>query len=166
MASPSAESPSTSAAISPSLATPTPPSSTTAIPVSSQTPASTNDPALPGDTGWIFAGYYFPNEKRWLEGPYVSLPEKESSATLPIEIGDQVEVSKELRYIIFDYKVSGSTNRLIPPTAIPGGVLRDIDDTGFKVSKGRRLIVRDISVRGYPGHASAYWLRIVSADHP
>ena len=44
---------------------------------------------------------------------------------MPVEIGDQAEVSKaELRYIIVDYKVSGFTSRLIPPTDIPGGVLR------------------------------------------
>jgi hypothetical protein len=149
--------------------TPTPVVSAAPMPSSSSTPTPTprNDPPLPGDTGWIFAGYYLPNEKRWVEGPWVSLPEKQSSATLPIEIGDQVEVSKaELRYIIVDYKVSGFTNRLIPPAEIPGGVLRDIDDTGFKVNKGRRLFVRDISVAAFPGRPSAYWLRIVSADHP
>jgi hypothetical protein len=73
---------------------------------------SRNDPPLPGDTGWIFAGYYWLNEKKWAEGPWVPLPEKQASATLPIEIGDQVEVSKtELRYIIVSNQ--GSIYRMI-----------------------------------------------------
>jgi hypothetical protein len=48
-----------------------------------------------------------------LKVTWLSIPEKQSSATMPIEIGGQVEVTKaELRYIIVDYKVSGLTNRL------------------------------------------------------
>jgi hypothetical protein len=127
-----------------------------------------NDPPLPGDTGWIFAGYYWLEEKKWAEGPWVAtIPPAQASAAMPIQIGNEVEVTKaELRYIIVDYKVSGLSNRLIPPTQIPGGVLRDVDDTGFRLNKGRRLIVRDISARAFPGHAHAYWLRVVSADHP
>ena len=89
------------------------------------------------------------------------------SAAMPLEIGDEVEVVKaELRYIIVDYKERGITDRLVPHTRIPGGMLRDVDDTGFRVSRGRQLIVRDISVLGFPGHADAYWLGVVSADHP
>jgi hypothetical protein len=127
---------------------------------------------LPGDTGWILAGYYWVNHKKWSEGPWVmTKPAMRQSAAMPIEIGDEVEVVKaELRYIIVDYivdyKERGIADRLVPHTRIPGGMLRDVDDTGFRVTRGRQLILRDISVLGFPGHADAYWLRVVSADHP
>jgi hypothetical protein len=64
---------------------------------------------LPGDTGWIFAGYYWVNDKKWSEGPWVmTKPAMRQSAAMPIEIGDEVEVVKaELRYIIVDYKERG-----------------------------------------------------------
>jgi len=124
-------------------------------------PVQTQLPALPGDTGWIFAGYVNNERESFVEGPYVSLQSttRQSSRHF-IEIGDTVALKVARDVHIVDFKKTGVSQKLVSP--ITKGIIDEYDKTGITLPSGTELVVRDVSKGLWPGNPNAaLWLRIV-----
>ena len=123
-------------------------------------------PPLPGDTGWIFAGYYNTQSNTWQQGsPYVRLsaPGRQEEK-MPFVIGDHVEVTTPRRVVIVDFRNSGLLRKMDSPLA--AGYKEEEDYTGILLAPGTQLDVRDVISGEKPGGASAFWLRIAYLADP
>jgi len=122
-------------------------------------------PALAGGTGWIFAGYFVPNQDWTEDGPYVS----HSGSPCPMTwIGSVVEITKKARpVVVLDYgKVGASPNPLRMPSDYER-LITASDLTGAVVPVGTKVLIRDVDNRGaFSGRATACWLRIVYPNDP
>jgi hypothetical protein len=100
--------------------------------------------SIPGDTGWIFAGYR--RDGNFIEGPYVENPRTRGLPVNPrhyVEIGDTVTLTVSRSIYIVDYQVAGTANKLTAPLAKPA--IDAEDETGVTLPKGTELVVRDVS---------------------
>ncbi|MBK6006348.1 hypothetical protein JJB11_09620 [Ramlibacter ginsenosidimutans] len=123
--------------------------------------SKSNLPPLPGDTGWIFAGYFDIAKEVFIEGPYVSV---QSTVTRGhrrfVEVGDTVALKVARDVHIVDYKRQGAAQKLVPP--ITKGIIDEYDKTGVRLPAGTELIVRDVSEGKWPDSPNgALWLRVV-----
>jgi hypothetical protein len=112
-------------------------------------------PIIPGDTAWIFAGYFNPDADTWTNERYIE------HAGPPCDgrwIGDTVRTyGKERRLVIVGYKVTGLERKMETPVA---GYNEDTDITGVVLPVGTELRVRDVSSGRFPDRDAACWLRI------
>ncbi len=118
-------------------------------------------PQLPGDTGWIFAGYFNVQQETFIEGPYVSVigTNKRGSRRF-IEIGDTIALKVARDIHIINFKKNGTAQKLDMP--IKKGIIDESDKTGITLPAGTELIVRDISEGNWPDNPnSALWLRVI-----
>jgi len=121
----------------------------------------TKPPPLPGDTGWIFAGYFNISKGTFVEGPYVSVQGTTTRGMRRfVEIGDTIGLKVARDVHIIDFKKSGTTQKLVAP--ITKGVIDEYDKTGVTLPAGTELIVRDVSEGRWPDNPNAaLWLRVV-----
>lgn len=120
------------------------------------------DTILPGETGWIFAGYFNVDTEAFIEGPYVSVYDsKIRGQRRYVEVGDTIQLKVSRKVIIVDYKTTGTSQKLVSP--INAGVLGEEDETGIALPKDTRLVVRDVSEGRWPDSKNAaLWLRVVN----
>jgi hypothetical protein len=125
-------------------------------------------PPLPGDTGWVFVGYFKNDSGDFVEGPYVSVTPTVATRALRhfVEVGDTVTLLIDRPVVILDFQNEGVSKRFTPPTeregVADGGMVDHNDLTGVTLLKGTQLIVRDLSTKGAPVNpTSALWIRIV-----
>jgi hypothetical protein len=118
-------------------------------------------PPLPGDTGWIFAGYFNVERESFVEGPYVSLQSTTTRGLRRfIEIGDTVGLKVARDVHIVDFKKTGAAQKLVAP--ITKGIIDEYDKTGITLPAGTELVVRDVSEGRWPDNPNAaLWLRVV-----
>lgn len=116
---------------------------------------------LPGDTGWIFAGYFNVERDTFIEGPYVSVQDTRTRRIRSfVEIGDTISLKVSRDVHIVDYKKTGAEQKLVPP--ITKGIIDEYDKTGITLPAGTQLIVRDISEGKWPdSQNAALWIRVV-----
>ncbi len=118
---------------------------------------------LPGDTGWIFAGYFDIDREVFIEGPYVSVVRSASSGHRRyVDLGDTIRLNVARPVIIVDFKRSGTAKKLVSP--IEKGIVDEFDETNVFLSADTELVVRDISEgRWLSNPNAALWLRVVHA---
>jgi hypothetical protein len=118
-------------------------------------------PALPGDTGWIFAGYFRIDTETFVEGPYVSVQSTNIRGLRNfIEIGDTIGLRVARDVHIVDFKKRGTSLKLVSP--VTKGVIDDNDKSGITLPAGTELLVRDVSEGRWPDNpTAALWLRVV-----
>ncbi|OOG44165.1 hypothetical protein [Polaromonas sp. A23] len=123
--------------------------------------ASAKLPLLPGDTGWIFAGYSNIARGTFVEGPYVSVQGTTTRAVRRfVEIGDTIGLKVSRDVHIVDFKKIGVSSKLVSP--ITKGIIDEYDKTGITLPAGTELVVRDVSEgRWSDSPNAALWLRIV-----
>ena len=116
-------------------------------------------PIFPGETGWIFVGYY--NQQKFIEGPYVSLENTtRSNFKRFVEIGDIIKLNVSRKLIIFDFGKRGTLLKLMSP--IKAGEITADDETGIIIPSGVKLLVRDVSEGHTPNNPNiALWVRVV-----
>lgn len=116
---------------------------------------------IPGDTGWIFAGYFHIDRQIFIEGPYVSVKNTTTRALRKfVELGDTVELKVDRKLIIVNFKKTGTTQKMVSPINV--GVISANDETGIKLPKGTKLVVRDLSEGRWPDNPNAaLWLRVI-----
>lgn len=116
---------------------------------------------LPGETGWIFVGYFDINREVFIEGPYVSVVSSARRGNRRyIEIGDRIRLNVSRRVYIVNFENSGTLRKLESP--ITKGVLDESDETGVTLAASTELIVRDLSEGHWPGNPNAaLWVRVV-----
>jgi len=120
--------------------------------------------ALPGDTGWIFVGYYNEPTGAFIEGPKVEIINSTMRArNFYVELGDTIRLKNVTKVYMVDYAPDRSTTKkLVSP--IEKGVLSSSDETGVALPAGTELIVRDVSRGAWPGNPNtAIWVRVVFA---
>jgi hypothetical protein len=118
--------------------------------------------ALPGDTGWIFVGYYNGDSGAFIEGPKVEVINSTMRARhFYVELGDTIRLKNPTKVYIVDYMPGRKTNKkLLPP--IEKGVISSADETGVTLPAGTELIVRDISRGAWARNPNAaIWARVV-----
>ncbi|GEM_PF-5361771 len=137
-------------------------------PAPSTTPSSTvgvpdvaKPTTIPGDTGWIFAGYFDTQTDRFVEGPYVeSISTTGRGFRRYIEIGDTIRLKVSRPVIIIGYKQTSTSRALEHPPIV--GITSSDDMTGVILPKGAELVVRDIAEGQSPNNPNAaLWLRVV-----
>ena len=113
---------------------------------------------LPGDTGWIFCGYYDQEQQLYIDNyctvkhsPY---PEK---SVIP-RIGETIRLSKTRRLVIADFASLGLSRVMEPPWK--QNILKPSDYTGIQLPSGVTVAVRAVSLGAFPGHPAAVWVRI------
>lgn len=117
---------------------------------------------IPGETGWIFAGYFNIKTESFIEGPYVSVYDSNTRGQRRyVEIGDTVQLKAPKKLIIVDFKTTGTSQKLVSPITVE--ILGEEDETGVVLPKDTKLIVRDISEGRWPDNEiAALWLRVVN----
>lgn len=118
-------------------------------------------PDLPGDTGWVFAGYFDTEREFFTEGPYVSIVRSASRGMRRyVEVGDTIQLNVARKIYIVDFKKTGTSQKLVSP--INKGVIDQFDETGVVLPAETQLIVRDVSEGKWPDNVqAALWLRVV-----
>lgn len=118
-------------------------------------------PSLPGDTGWIFAGYFNIAKETFIEGPYVSVQNTTTRGIRRfVEVGDTIALKVTRDVHIVDFKKTGISQKLVAP--ITKGIIDEYDKTGITLPAGTGLIVRDVSEGRWPDNPNAaVWLRVV-----
>lgn len=124
-------------------------------------PVTTKLPPLPGDTGWIFAGYFNTANETFVEGPYVSVQSTTTRGMRRfVEIGDTIALKVSRDVHIVDFRRTRVSQKLVPP--ISKGIIDEYDKTGITLPPGTELVVRDISEGRWPDNPNAaLWLRVV-----
>lgn len=117
---------------------------------------------IPGETGWIFAGYFNVETEAFIEGPYVSVYDSNTRGQRRyVEVGDTVQLKVSRKVITLDYKTTGTSQKLVSP--INAGILGEEDETGVIIPKDTRLVVRDVSEGRWPDSKNAaLWLRVIN----
>ena len=118
-------------------------------------------PPLPGDTGWIFAGYFNVARETFVEGPYVSVQGTTTRGMRRfIEIGDIVALKVSRDVHVVNFRKTGASQKLASPIA--KGIIDEDDKTGVTLPPGTELVVRDVSEGRWPDNPNAaLWLRVV-----
>jgi hypothetical protein len=119
---------------------------------------------LPGDTGWIFVGYYNAQAGAFIEGPKVEVIDSTiRERQFYVELGDTIRVKNLTKVYMVDFEPGRSTaKKLLSP--IVKGVISSADETGVVLPAATELIVRDVSRGAWPGNPdSAIWVRVVLA---
>ena len=116
---------------------------------------------LPFQTGWIFAGYYHFEEKKFIEGPYFEIVKSpyDKDSLFP-RVGDWIKIINDDREVIIsDFKTEGLTNILRPPWK--QNILTNVDRTGLIIPKGSIVSVKEESSGYFPNKPfGAVYLRI------
>lgn len=106
-------------------------------------------PPLPGDSGWIFAGYFNIAKETFVEGPYVSVQGTTTRGMRRfVEIGDTIGLKVARDVHIVDFKKTGTSQKLVAP--ITKGIIDEYDKTGVTLPAGTELVVRDVSEGRWP----------------
>ncbi len=123
-----------------------------------------NSIKLPGDTGWIFVGYYRTDIDNFTEGPKIEVIKSAFRVRAQyVEIGDTVRVKTARPVVIPNFRTLGTSQKLASP--VGQGVISNNDMTGITLPAGTELIVRDVSKGAFPGNPSqAIWARIALPD--
>lgn len=116
---------------------------------------------LPGETGWIFAGYFNTETGEFIEGPWVSVVRpKRLGMHRYIDIGDEISLNVKRKVFILDFKTKSADRKLESP--IVAGSVGKGDETGLVLPAQTELLVRDVSEGKWPENPSAaLWLRVV-----
>ncbi len=116
---------------------------------------------IPGGTGWIFAGYYEQENKKFIEGPYISVTNTATRGLRKfVTLGDTVQINVERPVVIVNYKTTGTAEWDTSPTK--AGVITKEHLTGTVLPKGTELVVRNIKEGHWRGNPNvALWLRVV-----
>jgi hypothetical protein len=117
-------------------------------------------------TGWVFVGYASPGQLGFQEGPYLRVvyrPNSQARGNVVPELGDILQILKARGVNIADYRVSGTAKQMISPPLVHDP-LTDGDSTGVELPLGALVLVRDVELSGYPGHASSVWCRVSECD--
>lgn len=116
---------------------------------------------IPGETGWIFAGYFDVERETFIEGPYVSVINTTRRGLRRfIEVGDIIQLNVSRKVIIPEYKINGTEKKLSSPIEV--GVIGEEDETGIVFPSGTKLLVRDVSEGMWSDRQNAaLWLRVV-----
>ncbi len=117
---------------------------------------------IPGETGWIFAGYFNMETEAFIEGPYVSVYDSNTRGQRRyVEVGDTVQLKVSRKVMILGYKTRGTSQKLVSP--VKAGILGEEDETGVIIPKDTRLVVRDVSEGHWPESKNvALWLRVIN----
>jgi hypothetical protein len=131
-----------------------------------EVPRSAFTQPLPFNTGWIYTGVYDTPGGIYLEGPYAIVSYRpgtgERGAIVP-RIGDVLQVVKDRRVIIANFKSAGLKHQLISPPLVHNR-LTDVDETGEILKKSTLVIVRDVEISSDPGRSDTIWCRIAVCD--
>lgn len=122
-------------------------------------------PPLPFNTGWIFVGYLNASTNTFIEGPMARIvlrPSVSVEENIP-KLGDILQVEKERRVVIANFKTAGLRDQMTSPPLVKDPIDED-DYTGMTLSKGALLIVRDVEVSGYAGRPVSIWCRAGPRD--
>jgi hypothetical protein len=117
---------------------------------------------LPGDTGWIFVGYYSVETGAFIEGPKVEVVNSGQRVQhFYVETGDTIRLKYPTKVYMVGFEPGKNTSKkLVSP--ITEGVLSSADETGVVLAARTELIVRDVSKGAWPGNANAaIWARVV-----
>jgi hypothetical protein len=105
--------------------------------------------AIPGETGWIFGGYFNTETKAFIEGPYVSIYDSKTRGLRKyVEVGDTIQLKVSRKIIIVDFKTTGTSQKLVSPINV--GIIGEEDETGIILPKDTRLVVREVSEGKWP----------------
>jgi hypothetical protein len=118
------------------------------------------------NTGWIYSGVYDAPRSIYVEGPYTSVayrPGTSERGKIVPRIGDVLQVVKERRVIIANFKLEGLKHQMISPPLV-NNLLADADETGEILKKSTLVVVRDVEISGDPGRSHTIWCRIVVCD--
>ena len=108
-------------------------------------------PAIPGDTGWIFAGYFDNQREVFTEGPYVSVVHTSTRGMRRyVQTGDTIRLNVSRNVYIVDFKRTGASQKLVSP--ITKGTINQFDETGVTLPRDAELIARDVSEGHWPGN--------------
>jgi|GEM_PF-2258403 len=116
---------------------------------------------LPGETGWIFAGYFDIQRQTFIEGPYISIVSSSTRGNRRyVEIGDKIRLNVSREIHIVDFETTRASKKLMSP--IVKGVISKSDKTGLVLPAETELVVRDVSEGHWPdNNNAALWLRVV-----
>lgn len=121
---------------------------------------------MPFQTGWIFVGYYDAERQVYVEGPYALVAFRPTGADrgpLVPALGDVMEVTKDRRVIIANYREEGLKHQMTSPPLIHDQ-LSPVDETGVTLPQGAFVIVRDVEMSGYKNRPASVWLRVAACD--
>lgn len=121
---------------------------------------------MPFHTGWIFVGYYDEERGTYIEGPYAAVafrPTGGERGLLKPALGDVLQMKKNRRVIIANYRTEGLKNQLTSPPLIHDPLTAD-DETGVTLPAGQLLIVRHVEVSGYRDRPVSVWCRVAECD--
>jgi hypothetical protein len=118
--------------------------------------------SIPGDTGWIFVGYFNIERGNFIEGPYVSVISSPSRVKdRHVTVGDRIKLNVSRTVFIVDFKKDGVAKKLSSP--ITKGVIGAADETDIILAKGTELIVRDVKEgHGQDNPNAALWVRVIN----
>ncbi len=77
--------------------------------------------------------------------------------------GDILQVRKDRKVIIANYKLDSLKNQFRSPALIKG-ILDKNDETGFSIKRNSILIVNDVVTSGFSEMPIAVWCRIAFCD--
>lgn len=112
------------------------------------------------NSGWIMLGYYKPERKVFVEGPYGRVAYRpigpERGATLP-KINDVLVLTDRRNVRIVGYRKTKLRREMVSPRSRG---LREEDLTGLILPKGAFVFVRDITLSQVPGREYIVWCRV------
>jgi hypothetical protein len=120
-------------------------------------------PELPGNTGWLFLGYYNASRLEFdAQGTYFDFVNpKIRSPYFPLK-GDIIRLTKRRRVMMKNYLPDRSTT--YREDLICRGYDENRDDTGVRLEEGTEVVIRDIGEgcqdASQPGNWAALWVRI------
>ena len=136
-----------------------------AVPRSDE-PILVGEQSMSFQTGWIFVGYHDAEHQVYIEGPYASVAFRptgvQRGAVVPA-LGDVMQVTKDRRVIIANYRNEGLKHQMTSPPLIHE-VLSPVDETGVTLPAGTFVLVRDIEISSYPNRPASVWLRVAGCD--
>ena len=119
---------------------------------------STSKLPLPDGTGWIFAGYYNPNDKRFSLGPFVQDP-RIPNDTMDFRKGDEITMLKDRRVFMVDFSTNGVAKKFEAPISI--NTENGSSFTGVTAPTGQKLVVLDVAAGHSVGNPEvAMWIRV------
>lgn len=123
-------------------------------------------PKIPFNVGWIFVGYYDPQKKTYIKGPFTEIVLTHGQGNTDPkhpDKGDILHVVNERNIIIANFKNEGQKNIFISPPLIKG-ILTDEDYTGVIIPPGKLVQVEDVTFTHFPGQPYAIWCLISACN--
>lgn len=117
-------------------------------------------------SGWIFVGYYDHETRVYVEGPFATVayrPTGGERGAIPPQVGDVLQIIKERRIIISNYRYDGLAHQLTSPSSFRE-VLTEDDETGMMFRKNDLVIVRDVETAGALSRPLSVWCRVAPCD--